>query len=234
MSGNEKDFSYIGNELELFENATNWKNYVFDKIYEFVGARRLSLEVGSGIGANSIYIKKFSKNYVGIEPDINLMEKAKIKYSELSFVHGFFNPNLLEENQKPDLILLIDVLEHIENDRLELNKIWKYMDSGSSLVLLVPAHQILFSKFDQSVGHYRRYSKSSVKKLFAEFECELHLVELDSVGFFLSLLSKFLNPEGKMSIHKVQLWDSLISISRQFDKALRFNLGKSLLVTVHK
>jgi len=227
-------FSYSGNELELFENATNWKKYLFNEIEKHVGTAKFSLEVGCGIGANSSHIVKFSNVYLGIEPDAALIEKAKLKYPDIDFLNGFFIADNIESDVKPDLILLIDVLEHIENDYQEINKIWDFLETGSSLVILVPAHQFLFSQFDASVGHYRRYSKKSLIKLFSEYDVRLNVVKLDSLGFFLSLASKILNPSGQMTLKKVRFWNALIPISKKIDRLFNFKIGKSLLVVAHK
>jgi SAM-dependent methyltransferase len=234
MINHSEAFSYIGNELELFENASNWKKYLFTEIEKHVGRKSFSIEVGCGIGANSRYIARFSNRYVGIEPDAFLCKKAILRHPEFEFINGFFSQAKIESDVKPDLVLLIDVLEHIEDDYLEITKIWESLEQGATLVILVPAHQFLFSKFDASVGHYRRYSKKSLTKVMSSHSSDLRIIELDSVGFVLSLASKILNPNGEMTLKKVRLWNFLVPISKKIDSLLRFKIGKSILLIANK
>jgi hypothetical protein len=234
MINHSEGFSYIGNELELFENAPNWKSYLFTEIEKYVGRRNFSIEVGCGIGANSSYIARFSNKYIGIEPDALLCKKAILRYPEFDFINGFFSEAKIKSDVMPDLVLLIDVLEHIEDDHLEITKIWESLELGATLVILVPAHQFLFSKFDASVGHYRRYSKKSLTKVMSSHNAALKIIELDSIGFILSLASKILNPNGVMTLKKVKLWNLLVPISKKIDSLLRFKIGKSILLIAYK
>lgn len=59
-----------------------------------------------------------------------------------------------------DLVLLLDVLEHIEDPeafiRTELSPITR---SGTPVLVAVPAHQRLFSAHDEALGHFRRYGR---------------------------------------------------------------------------
>jgi SAM-dependent methyltransferase len=56
-----------------------------------------------------------------------------------------------------DLVLLFDVLEHIEDERSFVNAIQFHMAPGARLVINVPAMQSLWSKYDEAAGHFRRY-----------------------------------------------------------------------------
>ncbi len=57
------------------------------------------------------------------------------------------------------VVALLDVVEHVEQDRALLADLAARMDAGSSLVLTVPALQWAFSSWDTELGHYRRYSR---------------------------------------------------------------------------
>ena len=51
----------------------------------------------------------------------------------------------------------MNVLEHIEDDKEELNIAVSKLNQGGHLIILVPAHNELYSKFDKEIGHFRRY-----------------------------------------------------------------------------
>lgn len=63
------------------------------------------------------------------------------------------------------VVALLDVVEHVEQDRALLADLAARMDAGSSLVLTVPALQWAFSSWDTELGHYRRYSRPRTREL---------------------------------------------------------------------
>jgi hypothetical protein len=59
-------------------------------------------------------------------------------------------------------VILLDVLEHQGDDRAFLAELAEKMDPGATLLLTVPAMPALWSNWDLSLGHYRRYTKSTL------------------------------------------------------------------------
>jgi hypothetical protein len=64
-------------------------------------------------------------------------------------------------------VTLLDVLEHIEDDRAFLESLAGKMAPGATLIMTVPALQRLWSSWDVGLGHYRRYDKRQLRALFA-------------------------------------------------------------------
>lgn len=79
-----------------------------------------------------------------------------------------------------DLVGMFDVLEHIPDDRAVLAALGKCIAPGGCLLLTVPAHQFLWSYFDQAAMHCRRYSAEDLR------------MKLESAGFQVELLSQFM------------------------------------------
>ena len=73
-----------------------------------------------------------------------------------------------------DLIAILDVLEHIQEDQETLVALWKLLVPGGRLLLTVPAHQSLWSYFDEASHHCRRYSAAEIRRKLtnAGFEVE--------------------------------------------------------------
>jgi len=157
---------YIGSELEIFREATNWKSYWASQLSPFL--RGSVLEVGAGIGGSTRALLENApqskiESWTCLEPDPELFKELEKASSLLeiqpSCQQGFLND--IPAGKVFDTILYLDVLEHIEDHEDELARAAKRLDSGGSLVVLVPAHDFLFSEFDRSIGHFRRYSKST-------------------------------------------------------------------------
>lgn len=64
-----------------------------------------------------------------------------------------------------DLVLMMDVLEHVDDDLALLSEYINKVSSGSHFLITVPAFQFLWSGHDVFLGHYRRYTLSDVTKL---------------------------------------------------------------------
>ena len=59
-------------------------------------------------------------------------------------------------------MVYVNVLEHIENDKQELFYINQSLKTGGYVCIFVPALAWLYSDFDASIGHYRRYYKKQL------------------------------------------------------------------------
>ena len=64
-----------------------------------------------------------------------------------------------------DTVVLLNVLEHIPDDHQALGDIYESLAPGGKMVLWVPAFEALYSKFDQRIGHYRRYRENELLAL---------------------------------------------------------------------
>jgi hypothetical protein len=65
-----------------------------------------------------------------------------------------------------------DVLEHIADDRTAFESLVRLVRPGGRVLVTVPAGQWLFGYHDEQLGHYRRYSRTSLRQLVAE-TCEV-------------------------------------------------------------
>lgn len=117
-----------------------------------------------------------------------LIEKYKNELSLNSQIHFFDSIDSFDKSshkKKIDIVLLLDVLEHIDKDNLFLEKVMNLSGITHNTIFLitVPAFQGLFTGHDIFLGHYRRYSNRQLKSL-------AHVVglEIKSVGYFFLFL----------------------------------------------
>ncbi len=121
-------------------------------------------EIGCGNGL----LQKDIEDYYGIPvAGFELNEVALQKnVSRLSPLYCY---NIHQRNPEFrahfDLLLLFDVLEHIEDEFGFLQSVKFHMADAGTLVINVPAHQFFYSDYDRAAGHVRRYSAGQLTKV---------------------------------------------------------------------
>ena len=220
-------------ELEFFDAAKNWRKYQFNHIFKYINSS--VLEIGPGTGNNVRYYKNRASQITLLETNKNLANSLKSKFDEDKKII-VLNSDIHIQEKTFDTIMYMDVLEHIEDDKKEVNKALKHLNSGGNLIFFVPAYQFLYSDFDKSIGHIKRYNKQFFLSL-KENE-NISIVELkyfDSIGFFIAVLNKIFNKNTKETIGLgVKIWDKLIFFSKIMDLIFLNKFGKSLFCVIKK
>jgi hypothetical protein len=129
----------------------------------------------------------------------------------------------------------MDVLEHIHDDREQIQAAAQLVRQGGHIIILSPAHQWLFSEFDKSIGHLRRYNKQLLRSLMPSGWTQIKLAYLDCVGVLLSLGNALAVRQAMPSPWQITIWDRFcIPLSRILDSVSREKCGKSILAIWRK
>ncbi len=224
---------YIGNELELFSHAHNWKGYYRKHLSHSILGE--VLEVGAGIGETTTHLhnEKVTK-WLCLEPDASLAENIENKIKENKLPNNcqlqVGTTQSLSSNQLYDTIIYIDVIEHIENDKEEIIRATELLKQGGRLIILVPAHQYLFSPFDKAIGHFRRYNKARLQEVIPSILQEQKIFYLDCLGYLASLTNKWFLKKEYPTLKDVKFWDRIIvPVSKLIDPIIGYSTGKSLI-----
>jgi len=232
----EPEYAYVGGELELFQNARNWRSYWTSRIGPIINGR--VLEVGAGIGNATLELSKESDSWLALEPDPKMAEIIRKRVGEAGHLNvevrsGFLSD--LPASELFDAIIYIDVLEHIENDSLELQNAAELLSPGGVIVVLSPAYRFLYSEFDKSVGHFRRYSKSKLVALAPRGTEVLAAYYLDSLGAAVSFANRVILRSGMPKPSQIALWDNkIVPVSRYLDWLSRNSFGRSVVAVFEK
>jgi len=233
MTPIESTINYRGKELDLFSEVTIWKRYWKDAIHEFLGSH--ILEVGSGLGASvEIFADDSFSTWLGLEPDPDMVALLKERKGEgefpnwCEFKQGAIRD--LADSAQFDTILYIDVLEHIQDDGAEIELAANHVKISGYIVVIAPSHQFLYSEFDSSVGHIKRYDNHSLRALTPRGFSVVDSKYLDSVGLLASLGNRFILHSSIPSRRQLWIWDKiLVRLSRVVDPLVRYSIGKSIL-----
>jgi len=171
--------------------------------------------------------------WVCLEPDTQLANQLAATVSK---VNGSGEFEVLcgtlqaIEGRQFDTIVYIDVLEHIENDRKELETAARLLRVGGRIIVLVPAHQRLFTPFDAAIGHFRRYDRPMLRSISPAGVRLEKIWYLDSAGLLLSGANRLLLKQSMPTKGQLHVWDSfVIPASRVLDKVTFGRLGKSIV-----
>lgn len=227
------DYTYIGEELDVFSYATNWKTYWSSTLAKYMGAT--VLEVGAGIGTNTQLLCNDSyQRWLATEPDTAMYHHlgARQANGDLPAICEFspLTVGELPSDDQFDTIMYIDVLEHIEHDADELRHAAAHLKTGGYLIVLCPAYQFLYTAFDEAIGHYRRYTAS----MFCDItppDCTIEkLYYLDSVGLLASLANQLLLQQSTPAKEQILFWDrAMVPISRIVDSLIFRRAGRSVI-----
>jgi SAM-dependent methyltransferase len=226
----EPEYSYVGNELELFHKATNWKNYWSGRVRSFV--RGDVLDVGAGIGATFDYLNEGAKTWTCLEPDAALCEQLRQRLADHPrpprVLCGMLED--LDPSERFDSVVYIDVLEHIEHDREQLSAVARHLKPGGSLVVLSPALPFLFSPFDRSVGHFRRYTASTLRQVTPDGFRVKAWFYLDGLGVLASLFARFAKRSAPTQA-QIATWDkTIVPVSRVTDALTSRWFGRTIVM----
>lgn len=230
----KKKKQYNGWELQSFDEASNFRAYQIEKIKKFIKNKKI-LDVGSGNGGLIRYYQEETKKISIFEPSKNLNLKIKKKFKKDKIM--IFDKKK-QIKQKYDVILYMDVIEHIKKYENEILTILKKINKNGFIIINVPAFNFLYTDFDKSVGHIKRFQKKDFYYLSKKFELKIKKLEYyDSIGFILIFLSKFIFSfylKTKNVSKNVRIWNYLIPLSKIIDSIIFNRVGKSLICILQK
>ena len=168
INKNHNDRPFLDNEQEEIwipiHNNSFWYEYRQNLIYEMLQKYSFTndvVDIGSGIGTTSIFLSSKGYNTESIEPSYKSCSISKKRGAQKVINANITNNNI---KIKEDInVLLLDVLEHVEDDNIFLKNL-NNKCSKSTFFITVPAYNFLWSHEDEHALHYRRYSLGKIKK----------------------------------------------------------------------
>ncbi len=142
-----------------------------NKIHLAKGSR--VLDVGCGTGA---VLASLSQQYDAYGTDTSPLAIEFCKRRNLDKVFQCTLDAFPYPDLKFDLILLLDVIEHIDDDKGIIRLASRFLNPGGSVLVTVPAYQFLWTRHDEINFHKRRYVKSGLRRVLEEAGLKLRLL----------------------------------------------------------
>jgi SAM-dependent methyltransferase len=232
----EVDPFYV-EDLRQMARAVRYQRWQFAMVAPFLAGR--VLEVGGGIGNFTPRIAGIAHSVVSLEPNEycfrQLTEQAgKIPNVTLHRATVEALGEVLPAGEKFDAIVLMNVLEHIQDDRAVLAALQKFLAPGGRIVVLVPAGQWAFGANDDRLGHYRRYDKDYSRRLAAGLGLEIICLRYyNFVGIWGWWWNARVLRRHNQSDVQIRVFDSLfVPVLSRLEKKFRPPVGQSLLLVV--
>lgn len=149
--------------LSNLGEAGRFNRWVFDRIAPYLSGH--ILEVGCGTGTFTGLMLAAGHRVTAVDINPAYVEHAKSRFSRQSgavILHG--DATRMTWADSFDTVVLLDVLEHIEDDVAFLKQLGACLRPSGRLVVKVPAGEWLYSPMDMAIGHFRRYTKHKLRR----------------------------------------------------------------------
>lgn len=223
--------------LECLGEAPQFNRWMYDSVEPWLGKRVAELGVGRGNisqfirGNREALLTDYRPDYVDHLkqrwPELPSVRIAKLdmeKTEDYALLREF----------APESVVFLNVLEHIEDDRAVLDRLFQEVPVGCRIVVLVPYNMKLYSEFDKVLGHFRRYGEWELEGKMREagFEVEKQFF-FNKVGVLAWYLLNTVG--GQKTLRGWQLWlyGKLTPVFRLLDRLLPMS-GLSTVVVGRK
>ena len=227
--------------LESVKAATRFNRWMYDTVKE--NLQGSILEIGSGIGTISAFVLQDDKQLTLSEINDDYLQLLKQQFARLNNAKGFLNINIADDQfekkyavlkEQFDSVFLLNVLEHVTREKEAVNNCRYLLKAGGTLVILVPAYQSLYSRLDESIGHFRRYTKKTLKSLFSPNDFAVkRCFYFNALGMAGWLWNKVSGKE-EIETSKMKLFDKLVLLAKVLDKLLLNSTGLSVIAIAEK
>lgn len=225
MSG----YQYPGtDELEATRCLDNYNRHICSLFSKYAPQGEL-LDFGAGIGVLASLMSARHRVRC-LEPDLSMANHLR----SLGYT-VYVDPNQIE-SKSISYVYSSNVLEHIEDDESALREIYRVLEPGGRLAIYLPAFQFLWTEMDSHVGHYRRYSRSSIlnKTKRTGFRT-IDSFYVDSIGFFATLFYKGQKVYRPPQLRALRVFDKAVfPASKVLDRLTRRTFGKNLFVIAER
>ena len=220
----------LSDVLSTLEEADNYADWIYKLIAPYLGER--VLEIGAGHGELTERLRR-QGHVTATDLSKRCVDSLEVRFTgcdDVDVLHADVAA-LGAESKTFDSVVLINVLEHIDDDVNALADLRDVLEPGGKLCVFVPAFEGLYSEFDRKIGHRRRYRRSQLVETFDRVGLEVVDARyVNTVGALAWWL--FARQLGQVPTQKwsVTVYDRLaVPIIRQLEAGREPRFGQSLL-----
>jgi SAM-dependent methyltransferase len=221
--------------MKLAANYFAWQRRI---VLPHLGRR--VLEIGCGMGNFTKHLLD-RESVMGIDVEPECITGHHRSFAECRHVRSLVQDVLDPEFQvwkesRPDSIVCLNVLEHIEDHLGALRQMAAVLPPGGRVVLIVPAFEALYGPIDALLGHFRRYTKKSMREVAerAAFQPE-SLRYMNVIGFFGWWVNARILKRTEQSESQILFFDSkVVPLLASVENRIAPPFGQSLFAVLVK
>jgi len=229
---------YKGHDLEVLADLPNYYDWIIEQFQPYLEGR--TMEIGTGIGTISKLVLDYTEELILVEPSAHLTEYLPSSVSNSPKV-SIYNETLEQRlpqmaDQSCDTIIMVNVLEHIEDDGAAIEALHRVLKPGGRLLLFVPALQFLYSELDRKHGHFRRYHLAPLSCKLNMYGFKIHNKRyFDLLGVLPWWLINTLAKKECFNPAMASLYDRFfIPITKCIERFIPPPLGKNILIIAER
>ena len=231
------DFEYDGEDLEAMDAAENYPKWIVEEFSQFLIGD--VADVGAGCGNFSRFLLGAPlRSLHAFEPSKRMYDRLVQRFpgdGRFRAVRGYVADMAEEYASRFDAVVYNNVMEHVQDDEAELRAVYRMLKPGGRVLIYVPALSWLYSDYDKSLGHFRRYSKLSGCDLLTKSGFSVEVAKYADVLGVLPWLLCMKVFKGKLSRGSVSFYDKVgVPLTRAIEKRVSAPLGKNLLLVGRK
>jgi 2-polyprenyl-3-methyl-5-hydroxy-6-metoxy-1,4-benzoquinol methylase len=223
--------------LKVISAAKNFNKWTYQTIVPYCSGN--ILEIGSGIG-------NISKYFIDNNHDITLSDLRKNyrdalfnSFKDASNLKGVvdidlsasdFEDKYPEHTGKYDTVFALNVVEHIEDELQVFENFYSLLKKNGMLIILVPAYNFLYNRFDKELMHFRRYNNTSLQALFKKDKFRIITdFYFNAAGIPAWFISGKIQENKTIPSGQMKFFDKIVPVMRFLDKILFKRIGLSVV-----
>lgn len=200
---------------------------------------RRVVEVGCGVGNFTRFLLDRDA-VVALDSEPDCIDRLRQRYPD-SNLHAMVcdaSSGCLDQAARflPDSCVCLNVLEHIEDDVATVRRMASLLVQGGVIVLLVPAFPSLYGPIDRNLGHWRRYTRGSIRRLARDTGLRLSKLRyVNVIGFFGWWANSHIFHREAQSPHQIEVFDRwVVPLQSRLESLVRPPFGQSLFVVLSR
>ncbi|HWB21089.1 MAG TPA: class I SAM-dependent methyltransferase [Phycisphaerales bacterium] len=170
-----KMFAEIEDRHWWFAARRMFLRALFEKLFPSRTSKPVVIDIGCGTGGNLGALADVCQG-IGIDSSPTAIEHAQKRVPGAEFLCGDVHELGKDRVPTADLVIMMDVIEHVQDDLEFVSRVVQRMKVGANLFITVPADRTLWSAHDETVLHYRRYDVPRLQAVAANLPLKTRLI----------------------------------------------------------